>query len=187
MGLHDIEIQKSNLLLFGPTGCGKTLLAKSLARFLLVPFVSVDATSLTQAGYVGDDVETILTKLLIQVIFGFAFDTRFFLPNLDTSLDHRTPPRLLPEPCANIFKTTPVRLSFQITFRQASQYPFFLAPRPGGMSPRQRGESSTLTKSTKSPRVGRPRATLEMSPAKGFNRPCSNFSKVCSASAQVVG
>lgn len=65
-GLHKVEIQKSNLLLFGPTGCGKTLLAKSLARFLHVPFVIVDATSLTQAGYVGDDVETILTKLLIQ-------------------------------------------------------------------------------------------------------------------------
>lgn len=60
----DIEIQKSNILLVGPTGCGKTHLVKSLAKFLGVPFAMADATSLTQAGYVGDDVETILRTLV---------------------------------------------------------------------------------------------------------------------------
>eukprot|EP00301_Raphidiophrys_heterophryoidea_P001106 c10552_g1_i3.p1 GENE.c10552_g1_i3~~c10552_g1_i3.p1 ORF type:complete len:675 (+),score=172.47 c10552_g1_i3:66-2027(+) len=64
--LNNVRIDKSNVLVFGPTGSGKTLLAKTLAQWLEVPFVVVDATSLTQAGYVGDDVETILTRLLIQ-------------------------------------------------------------------------------------------------------------------------
>ena len=60
----DVEIQKSNVLLIGPTGCGKTLLAQTLARFLNVPFTIADATSLTEAGYVGEDVENIITALL---------------------------------------------------------------------------------------------------------------------------
>ena len=60
----DVEIQKSNILLIGPTGCGKTLLAQTLARFLKVPFTIADATSLTEAGYVGEDVENIIQKLL---------------------------------------------------------------------------------------------------------------------------
>lgn len=60
----DVDIQKSNLLLIGPTGSGKTYLAKSLAKFLGVPFAIADATSLTEAGYVGDDVENILLTLL---------------------------------------------------------------------------------------------------------------------------
>lgn len=60
----DVEIQKSNILLIGPTGCGKTLLAQSLARFLNVPFAIADATSLTEAGYVGEDVESIILSLL---------------------------------------------------------------------------------------------------------------------------
>jgi ATP-dependent Clp protease ATP-binding subunit ClpX len=60
----DIEIQKSNILLIGPTGCGKTLLAQTLARFLDVPFTIADATSLTEAGYVGEDVENIILSLL---------------------------------------------------------------------------------------------------------------------------
>ncbi|MBW7906989.1 MAG: ATP-dependent Clp protease ATP-binding subunit ClpX [Phycisphaerae bacterium] len=60
----DVEIDKSNVLLIGPTGCGKTLLARSLARFLNVPFAIGDATTLTEAGYVGEDVENILLKLL---------------------------------------------------------------------------------------------------------------------------
>ncbi|HQN65285.1 MAG TPA: ATP-dependent Clp protease ATP-binding subunit ClpX [Methylophilus sp.] len=60
----DIEIQKSNILLIGPTGSGKTLLAQTLARLLDVPFVMADATTLTEAGYVGEDVENIMQKLL---------------------------------------------------------------------------------------------------------------------------
>ena len=61
---HDIEVQKSNILLIGPTGTGKTLLAQTLARMLSVPFAIVDATTLTEAGYVGEDVENIILKLL---------------------------------------------------------------------------------------------------------------------------
>ncbi len=60
----DVEIEKSNILLFGPTGCGKTLLARTLAKILNVPFATTDATTLTEAGYVGDDVENILLKLI---------------------------------------------------------------------------------------------------------------------------
>ena len=60
----DVEIQKSNILLIGPTGCGKTLLAQTLARILDVPFCIADATTLTEAGYVGEDVENILLKLI---------------------------------------------------------------------------------------------------------------------------
>lgn len=60
----DVEIQKSNVLLLGPTGCGKTLLARTLARILNVPFAIADATTLTEAGYVGEDVENILLKLI---------------------------------------------------------------------------------------------------------------------------
>jgi len=61
---NDIELSKSNILLIGPTGCGKTLLAETLARFLNVPFTIADATTLTEAGYVGEDVENIIQKLL---------------------------------------------------------------------------------------------------------------------------
>src|SRR6476660_9450561 len=60
----DVEIQKANILLIGPTGTGKTLLAQTLARMLSVPFTIVDATTLTEAGYVGEDVENIILKLL---------------------------------------------------------------------------------------------------------------------------
>ncbi len=60
----DVEIQKSNILLIGPTGCGKTLLAQTLARFLEVPFTLADATTLTEAGYVGEDVENIILSLV---------------------------------------------------------------------------------------------------------------------------
>src|SRR5450432_2337279 len=56
----EVELQKSNILLLGPTGCGKTLLAQTLARILNVPFAIADATALTEAGYVGEDVENIL-------------------------------------------------------------------------------------------------------------------------------
>jgi ATP-dependent Clp protease ATP-binding subunit ClpX len=60
----DVELQKSNILLLGPTGCGKTLLAQTLAKMLNVPFAIADATALTEAGYVGEDVENILLKLI---------------------------------------------------------------------------------------------------------------------------
>ncbi|MEQ8293846.1 MAG: ATP-dependent Clp protease ATP-binding subunit ClpX [Roseovarius sp.] len=63
-GKSEIELQKSNILLIGPTGCGKTLLAQTLARILDVPFTMADATTLTEAGYVGEDVENIILKLL---------------------------------------------------------------------------------------------------------------------------
>tara|TARA_B100000579_G_scaffold365317_1_gene324612 strand:+ start:2178 stop:3431 length:1254 start_codon:yes stop_codon:yes gene_type:complete len=61
---NDVELSKSNILLVGPTGCGKTLLAQTLARILDVPFTMADATTLTEAGYVGEDVENIILKLL---------------------------------------------------------------------------------------------------------------------------
>ena len=63
-GAEDVELQKSNILLVGPTGCGKTLFAQTLARVLKVPFAIADATTLTEAGYVGDDVENILLRLV---------------------------------------------------------------------------------------------------------------------------
>jgi ATP-dependent Clp protease ATP-binding subunit ClpX len=63
-GADDVELQKSNILLMGPTGCGKTLFAQTLARVLRVPFAIADATTLTEAGYVGDDVENILLRLV---------------------------------------------------------------------------------------------------------------------------
>ncbi|HAG70300.1 MAG TPA: ATP-dependent Clp protease ATP-binding subunit ClpX [Lachnospiraceae bacterium] len=63
-GLKDVEIEKSNMLMIGPTGCGKTYLVKTLARLLDVPLAIADATSLTEAGYIGDDIESVVTKLL---------------------------------------------------------------------------------------------------------------------------
>ena len=59
-----MELQKSNILMLGPTGSGKTLLAQTLARLLNVPFAIADATTLTEAGYVGEDVENILLKII---------------------------------------------------------------------------------------------------------------------------
>ena len=71
-GAEDVELQKSNILLLGPTGCGKTLFAQTLARVLKVPFAIADATTLTEAGYVGDDVENILLRLLQAAEIGRA-------------------------------------------------------------------------------------------------------------------
>lgn len=70
--IDGVEIQKSNVLLVGPSGCGKTLLAQTLARMLDVPFAVVDATTLTEAGYVGDDVENVILKLLQSAEFDAA-------------------------------------------------------------------------------------------------------------------
>ena len=70
--IDGVEIQKSNVLLIGPSGCGKTLLAETLARMLDVPFAVVDATTLTEAGYVGDDVENVILKLLQAADFDSA-------------------------------------------------------------------------------------------------------------------
>ena len=67
--LKDVELEKSNILLIGPTGCGKTLLARTLAKVLDVPFAIADATSLTEAGYVGEDVENILLRLVQNADF----------------------------------------------------------------------------------------------------------------------
>jgi len=64
LSVEDVEVAKSNILLIGPTGCGKTLMAQTLARMLNVPFAIADATALTEAGYVGEDVENILLKLI---------------------------------------------------------------------------------------------------------------------------
>ena len=70
--LSDVEIEKSNILLLGPTGCGKTLLARTLAKILNVPFATTDATTLTEAGYVGEDVENILLKLIQNADYDMA-------------------------------------------------------------------------------------------------------------------
>ncbi len=72
MQIDDVELQKSNILLLGPTGCGKTLLAQTMARILDVPFCIADATALTEAGYVGEDVENILLRLIQAADFDLA-------------------------------------------------------------------------------------------------------------------
>lgn len=82
---NDVEIEKSNVLLIGPTGCGKTLLAKTLASYLDVPFAISDATTLTEAGYVGEDVENVLLRLLQAAEFDVAAAERgiIYIDELD--------------------------------------------------------------------------------------------------------
>ena len=75
----DVEIQKSNIVMLGPTGSGKTLLAQTLARLLNVPFAIADATSLTEAGYVGEDVENILLKLIQAADYDIEEPKRHYL------------------------------------------------------------------------------------------------------------
>ena len=84
-GESDVELQKSNILLIGPTGCGKTLFAQTLARILNVPFAIADATTLTEAGYVGDDVENILLRLLQAADFNVPLAERgiIYLDEMD--------------------------------------------------------------------------------------------------------
>ncbi|MDA0808645.1 MAG: ATP-dependent Clp protease ATP-binding subunit ClpX [Planctomycetota bacterium] len=84
-GDSDVEIEKSNILMIGPTGCGKTLMAKTLAKFLQVPFAIGDATTLTEAGYVGEDVENLLLKLLHAADFDVEAAQRgiIFLDEID--------------------------------------------------------------------------------------------------------
>ena len=81
----DVEIEKSNILMIGPTGCGKTLMAKTLAKFLQVPFAIGDATTLTETGYVGEDVENLLLKLLHAADFDVEAAQRgiIFLDEID--------------------------------------------------------------------------------------------------------
>src|SRR6266849_3271986 len=91
MQVDDVELQKSNILLVGPTGCGKTLLAQTLAKVLDVPFCIADATALTEAGYVGEDVENILLRLIQTADFDVARAERgiVYIDEIDKSLVRR--------------------------------------------------------------------------------------------------
>ena len=85
---NEVELEKSNILMVGPTGTGKTLMAKTIAKILNVPFTIVDATVLTEAGYVGEDVESILTRLLQEADYDVARAERgiVFIDEIDKIL-----------------------------------------------------------------------------------------------------
>src|SRR6266568_725455 len=91
MQIDDVELGKSNILLIGPTGCGKTLLAQTLARILDVPFCIADATALTEAGYVGEDVENILLRLIQTADFDVARAERgiVYIDEIDKIVEQR--------------------------------------------------------------------------------------------------
>ena len=90
--VEDVELQKSNIIMVGPTGCGKTLLAQTLARLLDVPFAIADATSLTEAGYVGEDVENCLLKLIQAADYDIAKAERgiIYIDEIDKTILNRT-------------------------------------------------------------------------------------------------
>ena len=90
----DVELQKSNILLIGPTGSGKTLFAQTLAKILNVPFAIADATTLTEAGYVGEDVENILLRLLQAADFDVELAERgiIYIDETRSPASRRTPP-----------------------------------------------------------------------------------------------
>jgi len=92
----DVELQKSNILLIGPTGSGKTLFAQTLAKILNVPFAIADATTLTEAGYVGEDVENILLRLLQAADFDVELAERrassISMRSTRSPVSRRTPP-----------------------------------------------------------------------------------------------
>ena len=93
-GNSDVELQKSNILLIGPTGSGKTLFAQTLAKILNVPFAIADATTLTEAGYVGDDVENILVRLLQAADFDVELAQRGIISSLPPKLKQAAQARL---------------------------------------------------------------------------------------------
>ncbi len=93
----DVELQKSNILMLGPTGSGKTLLAQTLARLLNVPFAIADATTLTEAGYVGEDVENILLKIIQAADYDIDVHSTESSISMRSTRSHVNP-RMLPSP-----------------------------------------------------------------------------------------
>jgi ATP-dependent Clp protease ATP-binding subunit ClpX len=139
-----VELTKSNILLIGPTGSGKTLLAETLARLLNVPFTIADATTLTEAGYVGEDVESIIQKLLQKCDYDVdkAQTGIVYIDEIDKISRKSDNPSITRDVCA----TT--------------------------MSTRRRPASSTSTRSTRSRASPTTRRSPATSPARAYNRRC---------------